>query len=91
MPHCSCPSWVPYHYFDSEEPNDRQQPRDNSEMPMIEGLIRKHAGRMSFKHQCIIDTLCEGCSQAAYCNGQAPYPVPKLGFCKVSSPSSTTL
>eukprot|EP00899_Mesostigma_viride_P027525 jgi/Mesvir1/7958/Mv11871-RA.4 len=76
--------WFSYHYFNDEEPNHLQVPRDSSELPVIQKLIAENADRVRFMHPCVLDATCQGCSSATYCDGKAPFPLPRPGHCRVN-------
>jgi hypothetical protein len=39
---------------------------------------------MRFAHPCVISRQCVGCDESAMCDphGEAPFPVPKPGYCR---------
>eukprot|EP00899_Mesostigma_viride_P010339 jgi/Mesvir1/19306/Mv10375-RA.1 len=75
--------WVPYHYYNDEEPDKHQAVRDKAELPALERLLGENKGRMRTAHACGMTADCEGCSAAARCEPKVPFPVARHGFCLV--------
>jgi len=67
---------IPYHYHDSEEPDEKQRARDDEEWQILMELLGRSEGKLDLRQPCLAvdecESSCKTCAKGSTCSRSQP-------------------